>query len=237
MDCHVFVPGRDGRWPAVIFYFDAFGIRPDSAAMGRRLAQLGCAVVMPNLFYRTGPFPPFAPTAFQDPAERERLGALIATIDTAKVMRDTERVLELIAEHPNVSPGKIGTVGYCLGGQFSLSAAGAFPERVGAAASIHGLKLAVDTSDSPHRLFPKVRASIYVAVPETDADFPPAECERLKAALSAAGLEHQVEIYPGTRHGFAVNGRLVYDAAAAERHWQRLADLFGRALRAPQGRR
>jgi dienelactone hydrolase len=39
-----------------------------------------------------------------------------------------------------------------------------------------------------------------------------------------------METYQGTKHGFAVNGRLVYDSVAAERHWQRLADLFGETL-------
>ena len=39
-----------------------------------------------------------------------------------------------------------------------------------------------------------------------------------------------METYPGTKHGFAVNGRLVYDTDAAERHWARLARLFGETL-------
>ena len=39
-----------------------------------------------------------------------------------------------------------------------------------------------------------------------------------------------METYPGTKHGFAVNGRLVDDTVAAERHWQRLAGLFRATL-------
>ena len=61
MDCHVFTPPGHGKWPPVLFYFDAFGIRPDAADMATRLAEYGYVVAMPNLFYRTGPshhFPP-----------------------------------------------------------------------------------------------------------------------------------------------------------------------------------
>jgi carboxymethylenebutenolidase len=231
MDCHLFMPTADGRWPAVIFYFDAFGVRPDAFDMARRLAAYGYVVAMPNLFYRTGPFAPFqAATAFKDPKERERLAALIATIDNGKVMRDTLAILDFLSNYPRVRGAKVGCVGYCLGGQFALSAAGTFTDRVASAASIHGMSLAVDRPDSPHLLFPGARAQIYVAVAETDAEFPPEERVRLKAALEAAGTAHEIESYLGTRHGFAVNGRHVYDAAAADRHWQRLATLFGDTL-------
>lgn len=231
MDCHVFTPPGRGKWPAVVFYFDAFGIRPDACDMAMRLAAYGYVVAMPNLFYRTGPFMPFtAATAFKDPAERERLAALIGSIDNAKVMRDTDSVLHFLSGHSPVSGDRVGCVGYCLGGQFALSAAGTFPDRVAAAASIHGVALATDRPDSPHRLFDRIRAQVYIALAEVDSEFSPADAATLKAALEAAGTRHEIETYPGTRHGFAVNGRLVHDTTAAERHWERLARLFRATL-------
>jgi carboxymethylenebutenolidase len=231
MDCYVFTPSGQGRWPAIVFYFDAFGVRRDASDMATRLAEYGYVVAMPNLFYRTGPFAPFAAaTAFKDPGERERLNALVRSIDNAKVMRDTQSVLEFLSRLASVRGEKVGCVGYCLGGQFALSAAGTFPDRVAAAASIHGVALATNRPDSPHLLLDRARAQIYIAVAETDAEFPPSEAALLKSALAAAGTPHEIEIYPGTRHGFAVNGRLVYDAVAADRHWQKLARLFGDTL-------
>ena len=226
MDCHIFAPADQGRWPAVIFYFDAFGVRPDASAMAMRLAGFGYLVAMPNLFYRTGAFAPFSATAFSDPSERERLNAVIRSIDNEKVMRDTALVLAMLSSHPSVRGERVGCVGYCLGGQFALSAAGTFPDRIAAAASIHGVALASDRPDRPHLLLDRARAKIYVAVAEFDPQFLPVEAATLESALEDAGTSHQIEIYPGTRHGFAVNGRLVYDAVAAERHWQRLAQLF-----------
>ena len=231
MDCHVFTPPGAGKWPAVLFYFDAFGIRPDSADMAMRLAGYGYVVAMPNLFYRTGPFAPFsAATAFKDRSERERLMALIASIDNGKVMRDTDSLLTVLSRHPSVRSPGVGCVGYCLGGQFALSAAGTFPDHIAAAASIHGVALATDRPDSPHQLLKRARAHVYVALAEFDPEFLPAQAATLKGALEAAGIPHEMETYRGTKHGFAVNGRLVYDSIAAERHWQRLAGLFGETL-------
>ena len=73
MDCHVFTPDGAGTWPAVVFYMDAFGVRPNLAAMAQRLAMQGYTVVVPNLYYRSGAFVPFDPklVATEGP-ERDR---------------------------------------------------------------------------------------------------------------------------------------------------------------------
>ena len=139
-------------------------------------------------------------------------------------------MLGFLSGYESVCGEKVGCVGYCLGGQFALLAAGAFSGRVGAAASIHGVSLATDRPDSPHLLLDRVRAQIYVAIAETDTEFLPAEAAKLKAALEDSGVSYEMETYPGTRHGFAVNGRLVYDTAAADRHLRRLVRLFGDTL-------
>jgi carboxymethylenebutenolidase len=52
------------------------------------------------------------------------------------------------------------------------------------------------------------------------------EQQRLQSALEEAGVEHKVEIYPGVKHGFAVDDTPAYDRPAAELHWQRVLELF-----------
>jgi carboxymethylenebutenolidase len=58
---HVATPAADGSWPAVIFYMDAGGIRPAVIEMAQRLADAGYVVLLPDLFYRYGPYGPFVP--------------------------------------------------------------------------------------------------------------------------------------------------------------------------------
>jgi carboxymethylenebutenolidase len=231
LDVHVSTPDTGaGPWPAVVLYMDAFGIRPDLVAMGQRLASHGYVVAVPNLYYRT-PFQPFAPNvvATEGP-ERERFKGMIASINQAMVMRDTRLVIAWLDEQSSVKPGAMAALGYCMGGGYALSAAGTFPDRIGVAASFHGGSLATDKAESPHRLAPKMRARVYIGAAELDASFPPEQQVRLEQALSEAGVQHEIEIYPKAKHGFAINGHIAYDRDAAELHWQRLVALLNETL-------
>jgi carboxymethylenebutenolidase len=126
-----------------------------------------------------------------------------------------------------VKQPKVGTTGYCLGGGLSLAAAGNFPDRVAAAASFHGGRLATDAPDSPHLLAPKMKAKVYVAGATDDPSFPEDMKSRLIDALARAGVDHTVETWPA-RHGWVPSDTPVHDPAQAERHFRTLFDLFQR---------
>jgi carboxymethylenebutenolidase len=231
LDLHVFTPrSGNGPWPAVVLYMDAFGVRPALADMAQRLASNGYVVALPNLYYRT-PFAPFQPNVvLTEGPERERFKGMIASISHPMVMRDTRLVIAQLDQHSAVRRGGLGTLGYCMGGGYALSAAGTFPERVVVAATFHGGSLATDKPDSPHRLAPRMRARVYVGAAEIDASFPPEQQVRLEQALTEARVSHQIDIYAKAKHGFAVNGHVVFDAEASELHWQRLLELLKATL-------
>ena len=227
MDCYMFTPAGEGRWPPVIVYMDAFGIRPQLGEMAQRLADGGFFAVLPNLYYRTGSFPPFDRQAvLVEGPERDRFKGMIASINSAMVMRDTAAILETLSREPAARDGAIGVVGYCMGGGYALTAAATFPDRIAAAASFHGGSLATDRPDSPHTLAGRMRARVYVGAAEIDPSFPKEQHERLDRALKEAGVDYRIETYAGTKHGFAVTGHLVYDREASERHWTTLIALF-----------
>ena len=52
----------------------------------------------------------------------------------------------------------------------------------------------------------------------------------LEKYLAGTGIDYRVEFYPGAEYGFAFPERHCYDKKAAERHWERLFDLFRRNL-------
>ena len=223
--------GGAGPWPAVIMYPDAGGVRSTFHDMAQRLADLGYAVLLPNPYYRFGPYEPFdVATAFTDPDERARLMALVATVTQEGAARDTEAMLAFLAAQPEVSPGtKVGTTGYCMGGSLALTAAGRFPERVGAAASFHGGNIASTAPDSPHLLAGSMGAKVYIAAAENDRSFDDEQHARMSAALRDAGVDHVLVTYAAA-HGFAVPDNPTYDHEAAERHWKALEDLYRSAL-------
>jgi len=231
MATRAFVPDTAGRFPAVIFYMDGLGVRDALVQMARRIASAGYGVVLPNLFYRSRPHAPFhGPTAFSDPAERERLMALIKEVTPARAMTDTAAVLAWIDAQPALQGARVGTVGYCMGGGPALGAAGAFPGRVAAAASYHGGRLATDAADSPHLLAARAKGRLYIGYAENDSSFPDTQRQKLEDALTQARVSYAIERYHAA-HGFAVPDLPPYDEEAARRHWDTLLDLFATTLR------
>lgn len=233
VDAVVFRPDGEASRPPVLFYQDGLGLRPALERIAARFAAAGYVVLLPNMFWRAGAFPPIdAKTVFQEGnPERERVMKLVRTATSpALAMKDTEAFLRFLDARSDVRGPRVGCVGYCLGGLFAMTAAGTFPERVAAAASIHGARLATDEPDSPHLLAPKMRGEIYVGVAEIDRAHTPETTARLEEAFTSAGVRHTIELYPGVVHGFAPDDTAVHDAAASDRHFERVLALFARTL-------
>jgi carboxymethylenebutenolidase len=217
-------------WP------DAYGLRAALKQMARRLAESGYTVLVPNPYYRSTRLPALPePIDMKSPEVRKLWGPLRAPLTADAVTRDALAFLGYLDALPSVeSAGKLGTFGYCMGGAMALRAAAALPARVGAAASFHGAGLVTDKPDSPHLLVPRMKASVLIAIAESDDKDQPEAKDALRAAFAAASLPAEIEVYPGTLHGWCPPDTAVYDEAQAERAWSRLLALFSGAL-APAG--
>jgi carboxymethylenebutenolidase len=230
MPVHVFTPDGAGPWPAVIFYMDAGGIRPGLLGMAERIAGEGFVVLLPDLFYRYGPYGPFVPREVFAGDFRAILGPLVATTDNLKAAADTAALLDLLDQRRDVAGSKVGVTGYCMGGGMAMAVAGSYPDRVAAVASFHGGRLATDEATSPHLLASAIKAEVYVAAAENDATYPPEMAARFEAALAAAGVNYSAETYAGCRHGWTKPDFPVYDAAGADRAHGELVGLLRRNL-------
>jgi carboxymethylenebutenolidase len=225
--CH---PERDGPHPVVLFYMDAPAIREELRDMCRRIAATGYYVVLPNLYYRSGVMELGSFAGPDDGATRARMFELMGSLSIPKIMDDTEALLAYVDSQAAASPGSVGTVGYCMSGQYAVNAAVRFPGRVAAAASFYGVSLVTDQPDSPHLAARKTKAELYFGCAETDRWAPPEMVEALRTAMAGSEARAEVELYPGVEHGFAFPQRAAYDRDAAERHWERLLALFRRRL-------
>ena len=227
----LFTPEGGGPWPGVIMYTDAGGVRDTFDRMAAKLAGYGYAVLLPDVYYRSGGWAPFdMATVFGDAGERQRLFSMIGSVTPDRTADDADAFFAYLAGRPEVSGDRFGVCGYCMGGRTSMIVAGRLPQRVAAAASFHGGGLVTDAADSPHLSADRMRATVYVGGGENDASFTPAHADQLDRALTAAGVSHTIEFYPAA-HGFAVPDNPPYDAAADERHWAAMTGLFDSALR------
>jgi carboxymethylenebutenolidase len=226
--CH---PERLSPHPAVIFLMDAPGIREELRDMVRRLAAVGYYVLLPNLYYRSdveelGPF-----VGEAHAATRQKLMQLMGTINIPMVMQDIDALLAFADTDPAASTSAMGCVGYCMSGQYAINAAVRHKDRIRAAASFYGVALVTDKPDSPHLALRHTDARLYFGCAETDQYAPQEITDKLRAEVESCRANAEVEIYPGTAHGFAFPQRPVYNKPAAERHWERLFALFGGVLK------
>ncbi len=230
---YVYRPTGSGPWPAVLVFMDGLGIRPAMLEVGERVASGGYYVLLPDLFYRSGPYEPMDPhSVFTDPEKRKVLmEKFFAHATQANIMSDTRAFLDYLAAQSDVKAGGIATTGYCMGGLMSLTAAGTYPDRVVATASYHGGRLATDAPESAHLLAPKMKSRVYVAGAIEDPSFPDEMKARLEDALTKAGVDHKIETFPA-KHGWVFRDTPVYDAAASERHYQTLFALLDAKLKA-----
>jgi carboxymethylenebutenolidase len=229
---HVYRPSGSGPWPAVLVFMDGIGIRPAMLEVGERLATHGYFVLLPDLFYRSGPYAPMDPhSVFTDPEKRKVLmEKYFGPASPPNVMSDTRAFIDYLKNSADVKQVGIGTTGYCMGGLMSLTAAGTYPDEIVAAASYHGGRLASDAPTSPHLLADKMKARVYVAGAIEDDSFPDDMKARLEAALTGAKVDHKIETYPA-RHGWVLRDTPVYDQDAAERHWRTLTRLMDDVLK------
>jgi carboxymethylenebutenolidase len=221
-------PERGGPFPVIIFYMDAPAIREELRDMARRLATSGYYVMLPNMYYRAGVMELGPINPDPESPERKRMFELMHSLSIPRVMEDTKALLAYAEGQKAANTNIVGTVGYCMSGRYAVNAATHFPDRVKAAASVYGVQLATDQPDSPHLAASKTKAELYFACAETDVYAPQEIIDKVSEGMK--GTSNEVEVYPGTHHGFAFPKRPVYHRDAAERHWERLLALYRRNL-------
>lgn len=230
-----------GSHPGVLVWTDAFGLRPVFRDLGKRLAAQGYSVLVPNPFYRVAKAPVFGDISkfdFASESDRAKLQQLMGSLTAAGAAEGDARsyIAFLLAQAQVNKAKKIGVQGYCMGGPLTVRSAAAVSDQVGAGASFHGGGLVTDKPDSPHLLAPRIKARMYFGVAASDDARQPDAKDKLREAFAAANVPAQIEVYPGTQHGWCVpdmplrNGQPIYSKPDAEHAWGKLLALYGAGL-------
>lgn len=221
-------PEAPGPHPLVMYLMDAPSIRPALHDMASRLATAGYYVMMPYLFYRGGPFREFGTSDEDMHARRD----LMATVTPTGILADGAAMLAHAEQDPTADTSRFGAVGFCMSGGLTLALAKAHPDRMRAAASIHGAWLVRAGDDSPHLGLERANAEVYLGWCDHDPTAPPEDRVVMEAALRDAGLRYTLDFYTDAVHGYAPAGER-YHRAASEQHWERVHDMFLRHLLRP----
>jgi len=220
---YVAKPKIEPPWPGVVVLHEAFGLTDDIRAHADRFAENGFLSVAPDLF-SLGPTFRCVVRAFRAmfAGKGEALDAIAGT-------------REWLVSQDECS-GKVGVVGFCMGGGFALLCA---PTGSYEASVVNYGLVPKDATKVLSGACPL--AASYGARDRGSRGAP----ERLEAALEELGIEHDVKVYPDASHSFlnrhsgwhATVDRVLgygYEESAAEDAWERTLDFFGRHLKSSE---
>ncbi|MBY8879414.1 dienelactone hydrolase family protein [Actinacidiphila acidipaludis] len=225
-------PGAPGRRPAVIVGFEMFGLTPYVRRLADRFAGLGHLAIVPDFYHRTAP----GHSGTADEEGRARGYALLGQLDRDEVRQDLTATLAYL-DRRNHTTGRTAMVGFSLGGHLAFFAATQVPlaavamvypgwlDVAGTALSAPGplLDLAPGAAEHGGRLLYLVGADDHVVTA--------GQTRLTAAALTAAGVRHEIVVYPDTPHGFLADERDTYRPDQAADAWRRIDALLCAELR------
>ncbi len=221
----VTAPRAKGRYPGILLYSEIFQLTAPIRRAMERLSGHGFVVAAPEIFHRLEP--PGTVIAYDD-AGRMRAQDDAARTSTAEFDADRRAALDLLDGQPDVATGRLGAMGFCIGGHLAFRAA--LDPRVKASVccyptGLHDGRVGRDGDAGSLGLAGEIAGRLLVVFGETDPHVPEESRWRVAEALAAADPRHRVALYPG-EHAFMRDEGPRFDAEAADAVWRETIDLF-----------
>jgi len=199
-----------GKLPGVLVVHENRGLNPHIEDIARRIALDGFMAFAPDALAPLGGYP----------GDEDKARDLFGKLDLEKVGEDFVAAAEWLKSRPDCT-GKIGVVGFCVGGGIANMLATRLPD-LSAAVPFYGAQPKAEE-------VAKIKAPLLIHYAEHD-DRIDAGIPAFEAALKANHVRYQLFTYPGTQHGFNNDTTPRYDKAAAQLAWQRTIDFLKKNL-------
>ncbi|MHA4808564.1 dienelactone hydrolase family protein [Flavitalea flava] len=232
MGAYLASPAAPGKYSAIILGMELFGVTDHICDIARRVAKLGYLAIAPDFYHRT--LPDF-PLPYTEEGRRKGFESL-HQLDRGGVKADAQSAIDHIRSRPEAS-GKVGFMGFSMGGHLAYYSATQL-DLVATVSFYGGWLLNTDIKLSQPE--PTITLTSGIAgyggkilyfAGDKDPHIPPQDVKKIKEALEAAGVGHEIVSYPDASHGFFCDARPDnYNEAVRDDAWLRVQRFFAGAF-------
>ncbi len=209
----LYTPVGKGPFPALIVIHEWWGLNDWVKEQASKFADQGYEVLAVDLY--RGKVADTSDMAHE----------LARGLPEDRVKRDLRAAFDFLAAQPNVRKDRIGSVGWCMGGGYSLDVA--LLEPTLAATVINYGSLTTDRAE-----LKKINAAILGSFGAQDRGITPDDVQKFQQALTQLGKKSQIKIYPDAGHAFQnSNNKQGYRPEAAADAWKRTLDFLASTLK------
>ena len=208
----LYTPSGKGPFPALIVIHEWWGLNDWVKEQASKLADQGYVALAIDLYRGKVATTP------------EMAHEIMRGVPEDRARRDLHSAFEFLASQPNVKKDRIGSIGWCMGGGYSLDVA--LDEPTLAATVINYGHLATDTD-----ALKKINAPILGLFGAQDQGIPPADVHKFEQTMKQLGKKIDVKIYDDAGHAFEnPNNKTGYRAEDAADAWKRTIDFLAMTL-------
>ena len=207
-------PAGAGPFPGLVVIHEWWGLNEQIKDLAGKLAREGYVALAVDLYRGR---------VTADPSEAHEL---MRGLPEDRAIRDLKAAAAYLRSRSDVLGDRIGSIGWCMGGGYSLTLA--IHQRDLAACVIYYGRLATDKS-----LLNQIGAPVLGLFGEQDRGIPPSAVRAFDRAMNSLGKQTEIHIYPGAGHAFANPTRPSYRQDAAADAWKRTLAFFSKRLKQP----
>ena len=205
-------PSVTGRGPGIIVIQEWWGLVGHIKDVADRFAAEGFTALAPDLYNG------------KTTTEPDEAGSLLQAMHIGETEGTLRKAILTLLAHPAVWGDKVGVVGFCMGGQLAMFAAGSNPV-IGATVDFYGIHPVVEPS------YRSINGPVLGIFAENDSYASPEAVKALSMELTLLDKDHEFITYPGTSHAFFNDQRPeVFDQEASEDAWRRTIAFFRQTL-------
>lgn len=192
-----------GSGPGLVIAQEIFGVNQTMREIADHYAEDGYVALVPDLFWRQQPNIELG----YSEDDTKKAFALFGGFDEAKGVDDLQAAITALRARPEVTGGKVGTLGFCLGGKLAYLAACRTDTDVSVGYYGVGLEAALDEAGA-------IRCPLLLHIAELDHFSSPEARAKILQALQG-NPKISMHVYPGVDHAFAREGGDGYDRPSA----------------------